>query len=166
MHLVILTHLSIFWVECHPNRTSPPKEPERESQNILPPSPYHQTIPSITFDPWPSAPVWAVVHAFAISCRFVWSCCAFCCLVLTLYGVNKSLGLHSLHLISYLGWVIAWAWALSSLISPCLLLLLVFGSIGIPATPLHFFCRGIAQLVLSEPPLGLPYIIPSLIHVA
>ena len=30
MHLVILTHVYLFWVKCHPSRTFPPKELERE----------------------------------------------------------------------------------------------------------------------------------------
>ena len=36
MHLVIPTHLFLFWVVCHPNRTFPPKEFEWEPQNRLP----------------------------------------------------------------------------------------------------------------------------------
>ena len=122
MHLVIPIHLSLFWVIYHPSRTSPLKELKRESQNRLPPSPHCQIIPSLTSYPWPTAPVLArykwvvfepyacstpmwiyglsVVYAFAIACGFVWSCYAFCCLFLTLCGVDESLGLHSLHLVS------------------------------------------------------------------
>ena len=57
MHLVILAHLSLFWVECHLSKTSPPKVLERESQNRLTPSSYRQTIPYFTSDPWPTDPV-------------------------------------------------------------------------------------------------------------
>ena len=32
---VVLTHPSFFWMICHPSRTSPPKESERELQNRL-----------------------------------------------------------------------------------------------------------------------------------
>ena len=35
MHLVVLTHPSLFWVVCHPRRTFPPKEFEWEPQNRL-----------------------------------------------------------------------------------------------------------------------------------
>ena len=40
MHLVILAHLSLFWVVCHFSKTFPPKEFEQEPQNKLPPSPH------------------------------------------------------------------------------------------------------------------------------
>ena len=36
MHQVILAHVCLFWVICHPSRTFPPKELERETQNRLP----------------------------------------------------------------------------------------------------------------------------------
>ena len=51
MHLVVLTHLYFFWVACHPNRIFPPIEPEQEHQNKFFPSPYRQTIPSLTSNP-------------------------------------------------------------------------------------------------------------------
>ena len=35
MHLVVPTHLSFFWVVCHPSKTSPVKESEREPQSKL-----------------------------------------------------------------------------------------------------------------------------------
>ena len=117
-----------FWVICHPSRTSPLKELVWKSQNRLPPSPYRQTISSFTSDPWPTAPIlagykWVVpgpyacstliwipslsaVHAFAIACGFFWFCCVFCCLFLTLCGVDESFGLHSLYIVSSLGWVL------------------------------------------------------------
>ena len=59
MHLVILAHLSLFWVVCHPNRTFSLKEFEREPQNRLSPSPHRQTIPSLTSDPWPTTHILA-----------------------------------------------------------------------------------------------------------
>jgi len=31
MHLVVPTHLYFFWAVCHPSKTFPPKELERES---------------------------------------------------------------------------------------------------------------------------------------
>ena len=95
MHLVILAHISLFWVVCHPSRIFSPKKLEREPQNRLPPSPHHQTIPSLTSDPWPTTPVlagykWVVpepyvcstsmcvhgsssVHTFAMTWWLVWS---------------------------------------------------------------------------------------------
>ena len=54
MHLVILTHLSLFWVVCPPSRTYPPKEFEQESQNRLSLSPHRQTILSLASYPWPT----------------------------------------------------------------------------------------------------------------
>ena len=36
MQLVILAHVCLFWEVCHPSRTFPPKELERELQNRLP----------------------------------------------------------------------------------------------------------------------------------
>ena len=51
MHLVIPAPLCLFLVVCHPSRTFPPKELERELQNRLPPSPHYQTTPSLTSDP-------------------------------------------------------------------------------------------------------------------
>ena len=59
MHLVIPAHLFLFSVIYHPSRTFPPKEPEQESQNRLLPSPHRQTIPFLTSDPQPIAPVLA-----------------------------------------------------------------------------------------------------------
>ena len=106
MHLVILVHLFLFWLVCHPSRIFPLKELERKSQNRLPPSPYHQTIPSLTCDSWPTTPVlvgykwmvpepcvcsthmWvhglSVIHAFAIAYESVWSCYAFLLLIFNL----------------------------------------------------------------------------------
>ena len=139
MHLIIPAHISLFWMICHPNRTFPPKELERESQNRLPLSPHRQTIPSLTSDPWPTAPVlawykWVVpkpcacftpmwvhglsaVNVFAITCGFVWSRCTFYCLFLTLYDVDES---RSSFFASrfFFGMSLAWVWALSSSINP------------------------------------------------
>ena len=76
MHLVILAHLSLFWVVCHPSKTFPLKELERESLNRLPPSLHRQTIPSLTSDPWPTALAlawykWVVPEPCACS-TFMW----------------------------------------------------------------------------------------------
>ena len=128
MHLVIQTHLSLFWVVCHPNRTFPPKELKRESKNRLLPSPYRQTIPSLTSDPWPTAPILAVYKWWCLSlvrapllCESMacllfmhlpWPgglsglCCTFCYSFLTSCGMDESLGLHSLYLSLSLGWVL------------------------------------------------------------
>ena len=108
MHLVIPAHLSLFWVVCHSSRTFPPKELEHESLNRLPLYPYHQTIPSLTSDSWPtvlvlagckwvvpescacSTPMWvhgfSVVHAFAIAYESLWSRCVFLLLIFNLLG--------------------------------------------------------------------------------
>ena len=59
IHLVIPAHLSLFWVVCHPTWTLPPQEPKREFQNRLLTSPHCQTIPFLTSDPWPTAPILA-----------------------------------------------------------------------------------------------------------
>ena len=64
-------------------------------------------------------------------------CYTFCCSILTSYGVNESLGLHSLHLISFFGLGLVWVWAFL-------------------ATPFHCFCHITTWLVLARPLLGLP----------
>ena len=93
---------------CHPNRTFPLKELEWESQNRLPFSPHYQTISSLTSDPWPTAPVlagykWVVPEPY-VCLTSIWHVLL---LILTLCGVDESLGLHSLHLISFLGWALS-----------------------------------------------------------
>ena len=141
----------------------PPKELEQESHNRLPLFPHHQTIPSLTSNPCPTAlvlarykwvvpepcvcstPIWVhglfAVYAFAIACGFVWSYCAFCCSFLTLCGVDEPLGLHSLHFISSLGWVLLGYRPFLLQYSPCLLSLLVRGSIDTSTVPLYCFCH-------------------------
>ena len=128
MHLVILAHLSIFWVVCHPSRTFLLKELERKPQKRLFPSPHHQTILSFTFDPWPITLVlarkkWVVpslVHTplpfMSMACfLFMHSpwpgglsgfCYTFCYSFLTSCGVDESLDFHSLYLASSLAWVL------------------------------------------------------------
>ena len=125
MHLVIPTHLSLFWVVCHPSKTFPPKEFEREPQNMLSLSSHHQTIPSLTSDLWPTTPILAgyklvvpkpyvcftsicvhglsAIHAFAMTYRLV---CTFYYSFLTFCGMNESLIFHSLCITSLLGWAL------------------------------------------------------------
>ena len=135
MHLVIPAPLCLFLVVCHPSRTFPPKELERELQNRLPPSPHRQTTPSLTSDPWPtslvlvgyklvvhgscacSTPIWVIclfsVHAFAITCGFVWYCCVFYCLFnLLWHGWVIGSSFFASHFFFGLG--IAWMWAFAS----------------------------------------------------
>ena len=50
MHLVIPTHLSLFWVVFHSSKNFPPREVERESHNRLLPFPHRQTIPFLISD--------------------------------------------------------------------------------------------------------------------
>ena len=114
MHLVILTHLSLFWVIHHPSRTFPPKDFEREPQNRLSHSSHRQTKPSLSSDPWLTTFVMAgyrlvvlkpcacstsmcvhglsATHAFAMTWRLI---CTFYFLILTSCGVNGSLSLRS-----------------------------------------------------------------------
>ena len=139
MHLVIPAHLCFFWVVCHPSRTFPPKEFEREPQNRLPPSSHHHTTPSLTFDllftglvltgcKWVvsepcaySTPKWvhclSGVHAFAITYEFVWSYCVFCCLFYSLWR-EWVIGFSFFASRFFFGLGIAWEWAFSSLIQP------------------------------------------------
>ena len=139
MHLVIPAYLSLFWVVYHSSETFPPKELKWESQNRLPPSPYRQTIPSLTSDSQPTTPIlfgykWclSLMHTL-LSCksmacllfmRLPWPvslsglCCTFCYLFLTSCGVNESPSLHSLHLISFFGLGLAWVQALLPSIQP------------------------------------------------
>ena len=125
---MILTHFSFFWVVCHLNKTFSPKEFERESHNRLPHSPHRQTIPSLTFDPWPTTLVLAgykwvslgLVHAplpyESMACLLFMRlplpaglsslAVHFAAYFLTLCGMDELLDLHSLHLVSSLGWVL------------------------------------------------------------
>ena len=53
MHLVVPTHSSFFWVACHPSRTFPLKEFEREPQNrlsLLPTTRPYPLLP-LTYNP-------------------------------------------------------------------------------------------------------------------
>ena len=164
MHLVIPAPLCLFLVVYHPSRTFPPKELEQELQNRLPPSPYCQTTPSLTSDPWPtslvlvgyklvvhgscacSTPIWVLclfsVHAFAIACGFVWYCCMFYCLFNLLWH----------------GWVIGSSFFASFLLwarycldvglyffqfGPYLFSPLVHGLTSTLAMPLHCSCHNI-----------------------
>ena len=81
MHLVIPTHLSLFWMVCHLSRKFSLKEFEQEPQNRLPPSPHCQTIPFLTSDPWPTTLVLAgyklVVLNFHVCPRL--ACCSCVC---------------------------------------------------------------------------------------
>ena len=125
MHLVVPTHPSLFWVVCHPSRTFPPKEFEREPQNRPSLLPHHQTIQFFTFDLWPTTPVLAryrlvvprpcvystsvyiqslsVAHAFAMDWRLAYS---FYYSFLTSYGVNCFLTLPSSWLAPSKGWAL------------------------------------------------------------
>ena len=124
MHLVIPTHPSLFWVICHPSRTFLLKELEQEPQNRLPRSPCRQTIPFLTSNPWPTAPVLArykwvvpkpcacstsmcvhglsVVHAFAMA----WGAC----LVFAAHSTT-----HSWPLVA---WMSHWVFILCILLPP------------------------------------------------
>ena len=117
MHLVIPTHLFLFWVVCHLSRTFLPKDFEQ------PPSPHRQTTPSLTSSLWTTTPILAgyklvvpepyaystsmcvhvlsIARAFAMTWRLV---CTFCNSFLTYCGVNGSLSLCFLYLTSFLGW--------------------------------------------------------------
>ena len=122
MHLVILAHLSLFWMVCHSNMTFPPKELERESQNKLPPSLHCQTIPSLTSDPWPITPVlarykWVVHKPCACSAPMCVSLRISVAYFLTLCGVDESgSSFFTSNFFSGLG--LTWSWALSSSIWP------------------------------------------------
>jgi len=162
MHLVIPTHISSFWVVCHPNKTFPPKKLEQESQNRLPISSHRQTIPSLTFDPWPTMPIlagykWVVVepcacstpmwvhglsatHAFAMPIGLS-SLPACSTAYFLLFMAWMCLGLHSLHLVSSPSWVLLRYGPFLHQFSPCFLLLLVCGSTNTFTTSLYCFCH-------------------------
>ena len=140
MHLVIPAHISLFWVVCHPNKTFSSKELEWEPKNQLPLLPTTRPYPLLPLTHGPLRLHWlstsrgclSLVHA-PLSCesmacllfmRLPWPgglsglCYMFCCSFLTSCGVNESLGLHSLYLISLfeLVWVQAFlpsVWPLS-----------------------------------------------------
>ena len=127
MHLVIIAHLCLLLMVCHLSKTFPLKEFKRDPLNRLFYSLHHQTIPSLTFDPWLTALVlvgykwWclglmrALLPYESITCLVFPSLplpaglssptmCSIACL--TLYGVDELLGPHYLHLVSFLGWVL------------------------------------------------------------
>ena len=54
MHLVFPTHPYFFWVAYHLNRIFPLEELEQKPQNWFFSSPHRQSMPFITFDPWPT----------------------------------------------------------------------------------------------------------------
>jgi len=86
-------------------------------------------------------------HAFAIAYKFVWLCCTLWCLFNSC-GVNEFLGLHSLHLISSLGWALL-GYGLSLLkFNPCLFSSFIHGLAGALAIPLHCSCYNIIYLCL------------------
>ena len=122
MHLVILAHLSLFWMVCHSNMTFPPKELERESQNKLPPSLHYQTIPSLTSNPWPTTPVlagykWVVPEPYACSVPMCVSLRVSVAYFLTLCGVDESgSSFFTSNFFSGLG--LTWSCALSFSIRP------------------------------------------------
>ena len=115
IYLVVSTHPSFFWVVCHPNKISPPKEYEQEPQNrlsILPSTRSYPLLPP-THDPpllyWLDTGQWclgltraplpmyakslSIVHAPTTIWRLVY---AFYCSSLTSYGMNCFLIFHSL----------------------------------------------------------------------
>ena len=61
---MVLTYLSLFLVVCHPNKTFPPKEFERELQNKLSLLPTARPYPflSLTHDPPSGAQALCVLH--------------------------------------------------------------------------------------------------------
>ena len=138
MHLVILAHISLFWVVCHPSKTFSSKELEWEPQNQLPLLPTTRPYPLLPLTHVPLPLHWlstsrgclSLVHA-PLSCesmacllfmRLPWLgglsglCYMFCCSFLTSCGVNESLDLHSLYLISL--FELVWVWALLSSVWP------------------------------------------------
>ena len=163
MHLAAPTHIYLFWMRCHPNRTFLPIELEREPKNrfsFLPTARPHLSYL------WPVAHfpcigwiqvngVWALCacptsiwvhcfsgfHAFAIAFR-IWYLFNSC-------GINEFLGLHSLHLISSSGWILLEC-GLSLLNSAHVPFFLPFvhGLARALAKPLHCSCYDIIHLFL------------------
>ena len=85
-------------------------------------------------------------------------CCTFYYSFLTTCGMDESLGLHSLHLISFFGLGLTWIGYGPFFLQfdPYLSLLLVYGLTSVPTTPFHCSCHVTTWLVLAGPLLGLP----------
>ena len=73
---MVLTYLSLFWVVCHPSKTFPPKEFERELQNRLSLLPIARPYPflSLTHDPPSGAWALCVLH-FCVCLKLVCYSC-------------------------------------------------------------------------------------------
>ena len=118
MHLVVQTHPYFFWVACHPSRTFPPKEPEKEHQNrffsLSPPLDHalsylwpmtHHFLYWLGTSWWclglaRASPSSLTAHAFTVIWRLV---CTFCRALLASYGMSCFSICHSLWLASFWG---------------------------------------------------------------
>ena len=114
MHLVIPTHLSLFWMVCHPSRIFLPKNFEWEPQNRLSHSPHRQTKPSLTSNPWPPLLYWLGTSWWCLSLV-----CAplprvsITCLLLMRFSWPKVSSVHSVtHSWPFMAWMSLWAFVL------------------------------------------------------
>ena len=142
MHLVVPTHPSFFWGVCHPSRTLPPKEYEREPQNRL------------SFSPLPNHTLfylWLITHHSCIGWVQVCSaqtfrmlhflCTLKVCLLLMRLPLFEGSSVHSIlyWLAPFKGWAL-----LDCGFSPFQPILCSFHSlVVIPTIPLYCSCRGV-----------------------
>ena len=129
MHLVIPTHVYFFWMRCHPNRTTLPKEVEWEPQNKLPLLPTtwpHPLIPLTCGSPllyWLRTGRWCLslmctplpsksIAFLALTCLPLplglsnSTVRSNICLILATWMIHGSLSFRSLHPISFSNWAL------------------------------------------------------------
>ena len=140
MHLVVLTHFSLFWVVCHPSRTFPPKEFEQEPLNRLPVLPTLRSYLLLPLTHDPPLLYWLGIGWRCLGLvRAPFSCVSKACLLLMRLPWSKGSSMHSTaHSWPLMVWTIfwpsifmacflqglglAWLWALLSLAHSLLLL--------------------------------------------
>ena len=127
MHLVVPTHPSLFWVVCHPNRTFPPKEFEREPQNRFPLLPTARPYPLLPLTHYPPLLYWLDTSWWCLNLvRAPLSCMSKACLLLMHLPWFRGSSVHFVaHSWPLVAWTIFWSAILYGLLpsraGPCLI---------------------------------------------
>ena len=127
MHLVVPTHLSLFWVVCHHSRTFTPKEFEWEPQNRLPLLPTARPYPLLPLTHGPPPLYWLGTSWRCLSLVRVPFPCVFkaCLLLMRLPWPRGSSVYSAAHSWLLVAWIGFWAFILYGLLhsraKPCLI---------------------------------------------
>ena len=127
MHLVILTHFSLFWVVCHLNMTFPPKEFKQEPQNRLPLLPTLKPYPLLPLTHGPPPLHWLGTGWWCLNlvCASLLSVFKACLLPMHLPWPRSPSMRSATHSWSLVAWMGFWAFilydSLSSWAGPCLI---------------------------------------------